>query len=231
MAKKKQQEEELLVDMGEKVTRIERFIEENKQLLSYIATGFVVLVGGIVAFREFYQKPRAIEAREAFFQAQIYFEQDSLQLALNGDGQNMGALDVAAEYGGTEAGNLANYYAGIAYLNLGEYENAIRLLDEFKGKDPMLKIVATGAIGDAFMELGQTGEALDYYHKASRISEVGYTTPFYLKKAGLAAEMLSKYDQAVGYYQRIKEEYPESQQGVDIDRYLAFARTKAKTAP
>ena len=228
MAKRKKQDDEVLVDVGEKVSGIEKYVEENKQTLSIVIGAIFVIVGGYFGYMKFYQEPLEEEALNEIYQAQRYFEQDSLKLAVNGDGQNLGFLDVAAEYGGTEAGNLANYYAGVSYLNLGQYENAIRLLDEFKSNDPVMGVVSKGSIGDAFMELDQPKEALDYYDQAVSGEETEFVVPFYLKKAGLTAEMLDRYDDAQEYFERIKKEFPDSPQGADIKKYLARVENKAK---
>lgn len=229
MAKKKQQDEEVLVDVTEKMSRLEKWVNQNRQMVSIVAGAVVIIVGGYFAYQQFYLKPLEKEAQDEFYRAQLYFENDSLQLALKGDGQNMGALDIAAEYSATETGNLANYYAGVAYLNAGEFENAILLLDEFESDDPVLKVIATGAIGDAFMELDQPEEALGYYRKAVNSSKTDFITPFYLKKAGIAAELNNEYDDALQYYQRLKDEFPESLQASGIETYIAYARSKSNS--
>jgi tetratricopeptide (TPR) repeat protein len=175
---------------------------------------------------QYIQKPQEAEAQEMIFMAQKYFEQDSLRLALNGDGPNMGFIDIADEYGSTKAGNLANYYAGVCYLNMGDFENAIVYLDEFNGKDEILSVVAKGAIGDAFLELNQPEEALEYYTKASKVNKNEFVIPIYLQKAAQTAEILNDYNAALGFYKRIKNEFPESREASDIDKQIAYVEKK-----
>lgn len=226
MAKKKQQEEEVLVDVGSSISKVEQFFENNRQAITGIAIAVFVGVGGYFAYQNFYLQPREQKAQAAIYQAQMWFKADSLEQAVKGMNNQPGFLDIAADYSGTKTGNLANYYAGISYLRMGQYENAIRLLDEFNTDDPILAVEAKGAIGDAFMELNQTEEALDYYEAASNSSSNSYVVPFYLYKAGLVAERLGDLEAAQGYYQTIKEEYPEAKQAADIEKYLM--RVKAK---
>lgn len=226
MSKKKEQDNEVLVDVGQSLTRIEKYFEENRKSITVIVVGLFVIVGGYFAYLKLYQEPRESEAQEEIFFAQKYFEQDSLRLAVQGDGQNLGFVDVADEYSGTKAGNLANYYAGISYLNLGEYENAISYLDNFESDDPILSVIAEGAIGDAFMELGQPKEALEYYSSAVSGKENDLVVPFYLKKAAVVAVEQGEYKKALDFYTRIKNEFSESGEAVDIEKYIAYVETK-----
>lgn len=223
---KQHTEDEVLVDVTQSLSKAEHFFEENRKSITFIAVALFVIVGGYYAYLYLYQTPREKEAQEFIFSAQNYFEQDSLRLALNGDGQNYGFLDIADEYSGTKAGNLANYYAGISYLNRGEFENAIEYLDKFSSDDPILSVIATGAIGDAFLELGQPGEALDYYQRATSGESNEFVVPFYLKKAGLVAEEQGDLNKASKFYTRIKKDFKDSQEGSDIDKFIARVETK-----
>lgn len=226
--KKKKQDEELLVNVGDSLSKAERFFEENGKIISGIAIALFVVIGGYFAYQKLYQEPREEEAQEEIFRAQQLFKEDAYQDAVNGTAQHAGFLDIAADYSGTKAGNMANYYAGISYLNMGEYQKAITLLDEFSTNDPILSVMAKGAIGDAFLELDQPQEAADYYRQAVKQSDNSLAVPFYLHKAAVLAESQGEYDKALSYYQRIKEEYPDSKQGADIDKFINFARTKVQ---
>lgn len=229
MAKKKQQqEEEVLVDVGQGLTRVERFFNENRKSITVIAVGLFVLVGGYFAYLYLYQQPREEKAQQEITMAQIYFEQDSLKLALQGDGQFYGFEEIADEFSGTKAGNLAHYYAGISYLNMGEYKSAIEHLDEFESDDAVLSVIATGSIGDAFAELGQMDEALEYYERAVSGEENDFIVPFYLMKAGMAAEANGKPEEALDFYERIEKDFPESQQAQGIERAIGSAKTAMK---
>jgi tetratricopeptide (TPR) repeat protein len=226
MAKKDKNKEELLVDVESSLTGLERYFEENKNAITGVAVAIFVVVAGYFAYTNLYQKPLEQEAKEEIFYAERLFQKDSFQQAIEGYQGHLGFLDVAADYSSTAAGNMANYYAGISYLQLGQYENAIRLLDEFSTTDPILSAQAKGAIGDAFMELKQPEEALDYYRKAAKVSSNSYVVPFYLFKAGLVAEMQDDPATAVDFYQRIKQEFPDSKQAADIEKYIAHAEAK-----
>lgn len=226
MAKNNKQDDEVLYDVTESISSVERFFEENGKALSTAAIALFVIVGGYIAYLKFYQEPRELEAQNEIYHAQQLFEADSLRQAVEGFNGHAGFLTVAADYSGTKVGEMANYYAGISYLRLGEYDNAIRLLDDFSTDDPILEVVATGSIGDAFLELNQSEEALDYYEKASSVNSNDFVVPFYLLKAGMLAENLAKNEEALKFYQRIKTEFPDSRQAADIERYTA--RVKAK---
>lgn len=224
--KKDHSEEEVLVDVGQSLSKAEHFFEENRKSITFIAVALFVIVGGYFAYLHLYQNPREVEAQDSIFSAQNYFEQDSLRLALKGDGQNYGFIDVAEEYSGTKAGNLANYYAGISYLNSGDYKNAIEYLDRFDSDDEILSVIATGAIGDAFVELNQPEEALDYYERATSGESNEFVVPFYLKKAGLIAEEQGDFKKAAKFYNRIKKDFSKSQEASDIDKFIARAEAK-----
>lgn len=226
MAKKKKQEEEVLVDVAQSVSKLERFFEENRQSITGVAVAIFVIVIGVVSYLKFYQQPREREAQEEIYHAQRLFEADSFSAAINGNKGKPGFLDIAADFSGTKAGNTANYYAGISFLRLGEYQNAIMLLDDFSSDDPILSVLSKSAIGDAFLELGQKEEALDYYNKAAKASDNNFAVPFVLFKAGLLAEEMGQAQKATQYFERIKYDFPESSQASNIERYLARAQAQ-----
>jgi tetratricopeptide (TPR) repeat protein len=163
------------------------------------------------------------EAHGEMFMAEQYFEKDSFNLALDGDGNYLGFLDIADEYGNTSAGNLAHYYAGVSYLRSGQFEDAISELESFDGAGEMLGAVALGAIGDAHMEMDDVDDALSFYEKAANSSENNFSSPIYLQKAGFAAEKAGKYDKAIDYYTQVKENYPTTNEGRNADKYIARA--------
>ena len=160
------------------------------------------------------------------FRAEQLFEKDDYATALNGDGNNAGFLDIISEYGGTKAGNLARYYAGICYLNTGDFNNAVKYLEEFNGKDQIVKPLATGAMGDAYLELDNTAEAAKCYEKAAKESPNSFTSPMFLMKAGLTYEMVNNYQKALEMYKIIKAEYPTSNEGFNIEKYIAYVEAK-----
>jgi len=171
-----------------------------------------------------------LEANNEAFFAQTYFEKDSFLVALNGNinvpssegtKQMMGFKDVADNYGLTKTGNLANFYAGVCLLRTGKFEEAISYLEKFSGDDEMVAPVATGAIGDANMELKKIDEAIKFYLKAAQQSTNAFTTPIYLKKAAFAYETNGNYADALATYERLKNEYASSSEARDVNKYIA----------
>jgi tetratricopeptide (TPR) repeat protein len=160
------------------------------------------------------------------FMAENYFEKDSFNLAINGDGNYLGFLDIIDDYGMTKSANRAKYYTGISYLHLGQYEDAIDYLKKFKTDDLLLAPVKAGAIGDAMLELGKTDDALKQYQKAYSETENELTTPVYKMKAANLLESLNKLDEALKLYEEIKKDYPQSAEGTTVDRYIARVKIK-----
>ena len=199
-----------------------------------VILGFIGVVAiGVLSYlgyTNFVTEPKAREAVSELNQAQYYFElavnsvdSDSLyRRALNGGEGKFGFLDIIENYKGTPAAKLATYSAGMAYLNLKEYENAIVYLDQFSADDVLLSALAKGAIGDAFAELGQTDDAYDYYIQASKVSENMYSTPKYLYKAAMLGVENGKIKQALSFLDRIEKEYPKA----DEAKWVAVQRGK-----
>lgn len=220
---KKETKEEVIVDVEEVYSKSEQFLEDNQKTI-YIAIGVVVaIVAAVVGWNRFYIAPMEKEAQSQMFMAEKYFEMDSFRLALEGDGNYLGFLDIADDYGMSKAGNLANYYAGICYLHMGAYEDAIEYLGDFDADDNMVSQIAEGAIGDAYMELGNYDKALSQYLEAANDEPNEFRTPIYLMKAGLAAEKAGNYKKAKEAYQKIEKEYPETIEGRNVAKYIARA--------
>jgi tetratricopeptide (TPR) repeat protein len=213
-----------IINVEEAFSKTELYIEQNKKSLSIIALAVVALVGGFFAYKYWYVAGEETKARSEMYKAEAYFEKDSLDKAINGDGNALGFAQIADEYSITPSGNLAEYYLGICYLKKGQYEEAVQHLEEFDSKDQMVAPIATGAIGDAKLELGNVDEAITYYIKAAEQSNNKFTTPIYLKKAALANEGKNAYADAVKLYERIKNEYNETSEGRDIEKYIAHAK-------
>ncbi|MCB9361093.1 MAG: tetratricopeptide repeat protein [Flavobacteriales bacterium] len=224
MSKKHNEEnQEVIVDVQEVYSKTEHFVENNKKNLSIIVGGIVVVIALYLGYTKMYIAPMEIEAQSSMFMAEKYFEQDSLQKAINGDGLNYGFIDIIDEYSGTKSANLAHYYLGISYLRTGDYEAAIDELKSFSSDDIMVSSIALGAIGDAYLELGEIDDAISYYKKAAKNQENDLTSPMYLFKAGIAYEEKGDYQAAFDNYTKIKNDYAESSEGRTIEKYLARA--------
>lgn len=218
MAKNHQQEDSF-ENVESALTKTEQFIEDNQKLISFAAIALIVIVGGYWAFKKLYMQPLQKEAQENIFQAQQYFQTDSFNLALNGDGMNLGFLDIIDQYGATDVGELSEYYAGICYLNLGNYEDAIDYLNDFSTGEPVLNATAQGAKGDAYLESGNTEQAINWYKKASSLDNE-LVAPLYLFKLGLLYEETGQKENALETYTKIKEKYENSYEARQIDKYI-----------
>lgn len=225
MAKKTAENEELIVDVQEVYSNTETFIDENKNAIIGVVVAIAVIIGGYFAYSNFVLGPKQEEAQKEMFMAEKYFGMDSMNLAISGNANFMGFIEIADEYSGTKAGNLANYYLGIAFLRNGEFESAIEALNQFDGEDEMLGTIALGAQGDAYMELGDLEKAASYYKKAANNKNNEFTAPLYLMKAGKTYELLNDKESALDIYTKIKEDYKKSPEASEIDRYIA--RTEA----
>ena len=222
MAKrKKTQIPDRLEEVESALSRTERYIEDNQKPLTIIILALVVVVIVFMGYKRLIVIPAEKEAQSQMFTAERYFEQDSFNLALYGDGNNLGMLDIIDEYGITKSSELAHYYAGISFLNLGEFELAIEQLEKFSSNDQMINLIAKGAIGDAYLELGEPLKAIGYYEKAATTEDNVFVNPFYLMKAGQAYESQEEFQKALETYQKIKDNYPESQEGQKIEKYIA----------
>jgi len=194
----------------------------NKPLL--IVCGAIILLGGgYLAYKKFYQAPNETKAADYSFRAEEYYRMDSVKLALNGDGQNPGFLKVISRYGGTETGKLAKFYAGDCYLKLGDNANAVKYLKDFSTDSKMIQARAYKLLADAYAEQGKNSEALDYYKKAaSHFEEDNINTPEYLFLAAYFADKVMKNSsEAISLYKKLKEKFPNTDRGMEVDKYLA----------
>jgi len=223
MAKQTDKTDKQFAQIEETLTKTEQYIEDNQKSLTVIVGAIVAIVAIYLGFTNFYLEPLEQEAHADMYMAEIYFEKDSFNLALNGDGQYLGFLDIADEYGLTNAGNLANYYAGLCYLHTAQFEDAIEYLSDFSSDDIILSTLALGCIGDAYLELEDNSSALKYYEKAADNTSNDFTTPRYLMKQAIVLEMDEEYEDALEMYNQIKEDYSKSQIAQDIDKYIARA--------
>lgn len=212
--------------LQDKLNNVEAFVEEKKKPLMIAGGVVLVLVLAVVYVFAKWLPDRELKAQNDIMMAQFAFEKDSFDIALNGRsaGSNgkafKGFVQVANAYSFTKTAKLANLYAGECYLNLKKYQDAITYLEKGNVSDPILGAVRLSAIGDAYSETGKMDEAINYYEKAADYSENDKYTPFYLFKAGLANEKLNKKAEAKKLYEKIRDNYPNSDEGMQIEKYI-----------
>lgn len=220
---KKEESKELLENaevIQEKLEGIEHWAERNPKTIIGIAAIVIIVVGGFFGWK-YYIGSQEGQAQKEMFQAVRYFEADSLNLALNGDGNNLGFLNIINDYGMTDAGNLANFYTGSIYLKQGKFPLAIVYLKDFSANDLLVQARAYSLVGDAYMEQKDFDNAADWYNKASEYKPNKQFTPTYLLKAALAYEKLNKNDKAIEAYQKIINNYFESSEVQYAKKYKA----------
>lgn len=228
MADKKGFDVENLGDeLIERVEPAREFVQKYSRTLLYVIGGIIVLIGAIAGYR-YYIGGKNDEAKNDIFKLQLMFEKDSLNIVLNGRSASEGksqiksALEIIEEYKGTEQANLAYYYAGVASLKSGKFDDAIDYLSKFEGNDDIIGAEAIGMIGDAYSEKGPDNyiEAVKYYEKAASHHANGFSTPYFLMKAGGVYDALKQYKKALNCYELIKKDYPKSEQARNVDKYL-----------
>ena len=227
MAEQKNQNEHLNVE--DALTQSEAFLIKYKNAIIGGVVAVIIIVAGFIMYKKLYAEPREEKAQAALFKGQEYFEQDAFEQALNGDSIGYtGFLKVADEYSGTKAANLAKAYAGICYAQLGKYEEAVKMLDSFNGKDQMVAPAILGAAGNCYAQLGQLDKAASTLLSAADKADNNTLSPIFLIQAGEILVKQGKYDDAVNAYTKIKDKYFQSYQAMDIDKYIEQAKLMKK---
>ena len=227
MAEQKNQNEHLNVE--DALTQSEAFLIKYKNAIIGGVVAVIIIVAGFIMYKNLYAEPREEKAQAALFKGQEYFEQDAFEQALNGDSIGYtGFLKVADDYSGTKAANLAKAYAGICYAQLGKYEEAVKMLDSFNGKDQMVAPAILGAAGNCYAQLGQLDKAASTLLSAADKADNNTLSPIFLLQAGEILVKQGKYDDAVNAYTKIKDKYFQSYQAMDIDKYIEQAKLMKK---
>jgi tetratricopeptide (TPR) repeat protein len=212
------------VQPGEEViAKAKDFWAKYSKLILGVGTALILLVGGFFVYKNFFQKPKEEKAAEAMFKAEDYYRKDSVNLALNGDGQSLGFLKIISRYGGTDAANLAHFYAGSCYIKLDDNANAIKHLKDFSTDAKQIQQRAYKLLGDASADLGKNADALDYYKKAARHFEEdeANSAEALFMAAYFADRVLKNQKEAIELFKELKEKYPRTQHGFEADKYLA----------
>ena len=201
------------------VSATEQFYNENKKLIWSIVAAILVIGLGILAYNKFIFQPRCVEAMQQAYPAEMSFQNAEYDLALNGDGNNLGFADIIDEYG-TKAGKAVYMYAGICELELGNYEEALSYLKKYKGKEPILAARARACEGDAYVALGDYAAAVRSYKAAVAVADNVFAAG-YLLKEGSAYEALGQNAEALACYKTIEDKYPQSLEAYDIAKNIA----------
>lgn len=225
---------EVFNTLDEGANKTEEWVARNQKYIFIIIGVAAVVILGYLGYEEFIQEPKEAEAANEMYMAQQYFDNaldaqgaqsDSLyNMALTGGQGKFGFEDIIENYGSTKAGNLARYYAGMAYLSTNQFQKAIEHLDDFESDDEILAPLAKGGIGDAFLQLDQPEEALSYYEEAATMRDNNFTAPKFLLKAAMTAISLGDGEAAEEYLTRIEREYPDSAEANKVAAYMGQAQ-------
>ena len=225
MAEKKHIQDPL--DLEEAMSSSEAFIIKYKNKFLAGIAAIVIVVGGVLGYQHFISEPNEKKASEALFRGEQYFLADNYEAALNGDSLGYeGFLKVANNFSSTDAGKLANAYAGIYYAQLGQYDNAVKYLDKFGADDQLVSPALMGTMGNCYAQLGQLEKAAATLVKAADKANSQALSPIYLIQAGQIYEKLGKKSEAVNAYKTVKDKYFNSYQAMDIDKYIERASVK-----
>ena len=205
------------------VVKAKDFWSRYSKIILGVGTALILVVGGFFVYKNLIQKPKEEKAADAMFKAEEYYRKDSVNLALNGDGQNPGFLRIISRYGGTDAANLAHFYAGSCYIKLDDNANAIEHLKDFSSDAKQIQQRAYKLLGDASADLGKNADALNYYKKAGRHFEEDQASSAeaLFLAAYLADRVMKDQKEAIALYKELKEKFPRTQQGFEADNYLA----------
>ena len=238
----KQQGDERLENVEEALSKTELWIENNQKTLWIILIAVLLVAVAIWGYSRYREKKNQA-AQEMSFKSEMTFEQQATKAvdfasyymqnedyatALNGDGENVGFLDIVKDYGSSKAGNLAAYYAGICYLKQGNYQSAIEYLKKYNNDDQVFAPLALGLIGDCYLELGDQQNAVSYYEKAATKKANDFTSPMHLVKLGMTYEIMGNYNKALETYKRLKTEFPNSSEAFEISKTITYLEQKMK---
>jgi tetratricopeptide (TPR) repeat protein len=206
---------------GSNVLERPNFLEANQKMITYILGGILGLATLWTAWKYLYKEPQEKDALNAMFKAETLFSQDSFAIALESKNNAYeGFLSIIDNYGSTKAGNLAKYYAGVSYLNLGKFDDAINYLEDYSAGDEVTASMKAGGLGDAYSEKGDKEKALSFYSKAAEIDN-DLIKPYYLNKLALFSHQEGKKDEAIKHLKELIEKYPDSPEGRSAEQLIA----------
>ena len=221
-------EQQGALNVEETLNKSEAFFLKYKKAIIYGVLAVIVVIAGVIVYNQYVAAPRKDKASTALAKGQEYFQQDLYEKALNGDGAGYaGFVKVAADYSSTEAGNLANLYAGLCYAGLGKWNEAAKYLEEFDTQDDqMISPAAEGALGNAYAHINQLDKAVTHLKNAAKNADNNSLSPTFLIQAGEILESQGKAAEALELYKQVKEKYVYSMQSQTIDKYIERASNK-----
>jgi len=209
-------------EQGDAWLRIEAFLKKYQKAILIAVGAVVVIVGGWYAYQNMVVEPKEAQAADAIYKAEANFAQDSLKAALSGVGTARGFLYIINNYGGTKSGNLAKYYAGVCYLKQNDNQNAVKYLKKFDSDAKQIQQRAYKLLGDAYGDLGNNKEAMEYYKKAAHHFEADRQSS--AEALGMAAyfaeKMVKDQKEAIALYTELKKKFPNTDEGRAADKYL-----------
>jgi tetratricopeptide (TPR) repeat protein len=205
------------------IAKAKDFWAKYSKPITIICGVIIVAFAGWYGYKSYIKNPKEEKAAEAMFKAEEYYRIDSVNLALNGDGQYDGFLRVMSKYSGTDAANIAEFYTGSCYLKLNENEKAVKYLKKFSTSSKPIQAKAYKLLGDAYADLGKNSDALNYYKKAAHHfeSDVVASADALFMAAYFADRVMKNPNEAISLYKELKEKFPGTEQGRDADNYLA----------
>lgn len=213
---KKEESAEAVVNA---VSKTDEFFNKNKKILIAILTAVIVIAAGSYCFYKFYWQAAVEEAKSQMVTAEKNFNAENWDAALNGDGDNLGFVQIIDQYG-AKGGNAVYYYAGVCELKLKNYEDAITYLDSYKGGDDFLAPRAIACKGDAYVGLQEYGKALECFEKAAAKKDNVFAAG-YLMKAAAVCEKTGDSEKALALYKKVKDQYPNAIESREIDKYIS----------
>ena len=223
MAKKTTEEEIRQQNVAEAVSKTEVFFKENGKIIYGCVLAVLIIALAILAYNRFILQPKKVQAQDQMVRAEQWFEAGEYELALNGDGNDLGFEDIISQFG-AKGGESVYMYAGLSKLHLGEYEDAIKYLKKYNGEDPILLGRAQCCIGDAYVGLEDYATAISWFEKAAKTTDNVYAAA-YLLKAGIAYEALGNADKALACYKEIKDQWANAPEAAEIDKYITRIET------
>ena len=198
------------LDKGEQmIAQAKDFWTRYQKPIMIVCAVIILGGGGWLGYKNFIVAPKEKKAANAMFKAEEYYRLDSAKQALNGDGVNAGFLKIISQYGGTEAANLANFYAGACYIKLDDNANAIKYLKKFKTSSKPAMQRTYSLLADAYGDTGKFQDAYDYYKKsANEFEQDASSAAANLYAAAYTAyKKLNKPKDAIELLKEIKEKY------------------------